>query len=105
MQKVRPELVRILNGEFVAKPKERGTLGRPIRLRANHYAIGLSKSFNVYQYNVEIKKKFQDDSRKTEDDDKLMKNKGLMRDMFLTLTKKILPPEYNNKRYTWWRLE
>jgi eukaryotic translation initiation factor 2C len=97
VQKVRPELVRILNGEFVAKPKERGTLGRPIRLRANHYAIGLSKSFNVYQYNVEIKKKFQDDFKKKEDDDRLIKNKSLMRDMFLILTRKTLPPEYDNK--------
>ncbi len=94
MQKVKPELVRILNGEFVAKPKERGTLGRTIKLRTNHYAIGISKSFNVYQYDVEIKKKFPD---KRDDEEKLIKNKTLLREMFLILTNKILKDDYNNK--------
>ena len=94
MDRIKPDLVKILNGEFVAKPKERGTLGRSIVLSTNHYMVGLTKTFSVYQYDIDIKKKTPD---KNNDDDKLIKNKSLMREMFLILTKQILTADYSNK--------
>ncbi len=39
---------------FPLKPRERGTLGRRIRLKANHYHIQLRKPFTVYQYDLEL---------------------------------------------------
>lgn len=42
-----------LNG-YPKKPKIRCTLGREIRLQANHYGIMLKNAFTVTQYDISI---------------------------------------------------
>ena len=78
--------------EFPPKPKVRGTEGRPIKLRTNHFKMNLKDSFTVYQYDVEMKRKLKSNS----DPDKLITNKTLMRKMFSILQSK-LPDMYRNK--------
>nr|AGH55731.1 argonaute B2 [Brachionus calyciflorus] len=79
--------------QFPPKPAQRGSEGRPIKLRTNHYRIKPKQAFVVYQYDVELKRKSQ---KEPADSDKLIKNKVLMRDMFRALESK-LPPAYKNK--------
>jgi len=92
--------VRVHNGEFPAK-RERGNLGRQIKLRANHFHLVLKKAYVVYQYDVELTKKQMPGgaaaaaAAKTEE--KIVKNKTIMRAMFLILSKKLLGPKYENK--------
>lgn len=82
------------SGEFPPKPAERGNLGRAIKLRTNHYQLALTKPFIVHQYDVELTKKLRETDKKEE---RLIKNKDLMRKMFLQLANDILPREYKNK--------
>ena len=58
-------VVRTLGAEFAAKPRERGNLGRPIQLFANHFAINLKKPFTVYQYDVEVTKLYGKEGEKS----------------------------------------
>ena len=87
--------VRVLNGEFPAK-RERGDLGRVIKLRANHYSMRLKKEYILYQYDVEVKRK-NEPKVAAKKEVKLIKNKRLMREIFLHLMNKILGAEYKNK--------
>lgn len=66
--------VRVLNGEFPAK-RGKGTLGRPIQLRTNHYQLALKSPLTIYQYDIQIEAKRQDRKR----DDNIAKNKDLMK--------------------------
>lgn len=90
--------VRVHNGEFPAKIA-RGDLGRVIKLRANHYVMRLKREYIIYQYDVEIKRKNepQDEAAAKLQEARLIKNKRLMREMFVHLMGKILTPEYKNK--------
>ena len=88
--------VRVHNGEFPAK-RERGNLGRPIKLRANHFHLVLKKAYVVYQYDVELTKKQMPGGAAAKTEEKIVKNKTIMRAMFLILSKKLLGPKYENK--------
>lgn len=79
--------------QFPAKPK-RGTEGRLIKLRTNHYGVSIKNAFTVYQYDVEMTRKSGVQSSDAKD--KMIKNKTLMREMFLVLQAS-LPKEYRNK--------
>lgn len=59
-----PAMVKTLGAEFPAKPVQRGTLGRPIRLKTNHFNIKLNKPFTVYQYDVDVTKLFGKEGEK-----------------------------------------
>lgn len=90
--------VRVLNGEFPAK-RGRGTLGRVIRLRTNHFKLQVTKPLTIYQYDVDVtmlnEKK---NNRKMEDNKReCSKDKELMRDFFKTFCEKNLPVQYRNK--------
>jgi hypothetical protein len=88
--------VRVLNGEFPGK-RPRGDLGRLIKLRSNHYRMVVKKKFDLYQYDVEINRKSRpDQASAAKPDDKLIKNKRIMKEMFLKLSAK-LGPNYRNK--------
>ena len=58
-------MVKTLGAEFPAKPVERGSLGRVIRLRTNHFGIRLDKPFFVHQYDVEVTKLYGKEGEKT----------------------------------------
>jgi hypothetical protein len=58
-------MVKTLGAEFPAKPTQRGTLGRPIRLRTNHFNIKLNKPFTVHQYDVDVTKLFGKEGEKS----------------------------------------
>jgi hypothetical protein len=73
------ESVYFLGGKFPPKPRERGTLGRLIKLLANHYPISI-KPFKVYQYDVDFVKKFLENNKQVE---KQIKIKETMRYYFL----------------------
>jgi eukaryotic translation initiation factor 2C len=88
--------VRVHNGEFPAK-RERGNLGRQIKLRANHFHLVLKKAYVVYQYDVELTKKQMPGGAAAKTEEKIVKNKTIMRAMFLILSKKLLGPKYENK--------
>jgi hypothetical protein len=47
---------KIFDEKLVKKPKDRGSLGRPIKLHTNHYRVNV-KPFTVYQYDLTMKKK------------------------------------------------
>lgn len=51
---------------LIPKPKQRGTIGRPIRLVTNHYKLKLGK-LSVVQYDVSIAR-ISDDPKKSEKD-------------------------------------
>lgn len=85
------------NGEFTPKPKDRGNLGRAIKLRTNHYHLTISKPFTVHQYDIDIQKVYRDPSKNDEQDDRTIKNKNIMRQMFLYFVQKILPAGYENQ--------
>jgi hypothetical protein len=87
--------VRVLNGEFPAK-RERGNLGRIVKLRANHYKLVLKKPYTVYQYDVELIKKNVDAVSKAPEE-KIIKNKRIMREMFKILSETLLGAKYKNK--------
>lgn len=46
---------------FPAKPKEKGSLGRTIALRVNHYRVVLNKPLTVFQYDVALRKNVHQD--------------------------------------------
>jgi hypothetical protein len=88
-----PESQMIL---FPPKPKQLGTLGRPIKLRTNHYRVALNKPVHIFQYDIQLEKKVH--SQETNKDEiKLLKNKELMKEVFQYLLNKILGPSYANK--------
>ncbi len=69
--------MRIGDSEFPAK-REKGTLGRKIQLRANHYRINLKKPFKVYQYDLDLTYIATQNS-KPRDSNQILKNKCLMK--------------------------
>ena len=71
--------VKTLGGEFTAKPREKGTLGRAIKLRTNHYKLSLPKAFTVHQYDIDLKKAYNDSKNQDGKDDKTVKLKCIMR--------------------------
>ena len=75
--KERSPTTTIANMEFPAK-RERGTLGRKIRLRTNHYRIDIRKPFTVYQYDLEPTYVGKEGS-KPRDSTMIFKNKELMK--------------------------
>lgn len=86
---------QIANVEFPAK-RERGTLGRKIRLRTNHYRINIKKPFVVHQYDLEVSY-VETGVGKPRDSSLIFKNKDLMKEIFVKLTSEILPAQYRNK--------
>ncbi len=49
---------------FPLKPKTRCTLGRDIRLYANHYVFQLNKPFTIIQYDINMFKVYNDKDNK-----------------------------------------
>ena len=45
-----------MKDEYVRKPEKRGSLGREIRLYANHYSLAIKNPFKIFQYDVELTK-------------------------------------------------
>ena len=72
------------NGKIalLAKPIQRGTLGRLIKLVANHYKVGLKNTkFKMFQYDVTLERASESQfaGAKKEDKDGDFKNKDAVK--------------------------
>jgi hypothetical protein len=60
-----PIKVKAFGAEFPAKPNERGSIGREIRLKTNHFNIKIKQPFTVYQYDVDVTKLYEKKEEKS----------------------------------------